>query len=41
MPYVKVFFLPLSKVTHMSLISNSFCHEATGQPEVSFHIEPS
>ena len=31
----------LSKVIHISLISNSFCPEATGQTEVNLYIEPS
>ena len=38
---VKVILWSLSKVTHISLISNSFCLEATGQTEVSLPTEPS
>ena len=32
---------PLPTVTHISLISNSFCPEATGHAEVKIHIAPS
>ena len=39
-PEVKVILWPLSKVTHISLTSNSFCPEATGQTEVNLHNEP-
>ena len=31
----------LSEIAHSSLISNSFCSEATGHTEVSLHTEPS
>ena len=33
--------LTFSKVTHISLISNRVCPEATGQTEVNLHTEPS
>ena len=32
-PVVKVIFVPLSKITHISLISNRFCPETTGQTD--------
>ena len=35
------FFDLFSKITHISLISNSFCPEATGPTEVQLQIEPS
>ena len=37
MEIYKVILWPLSKVTQISLFSNSFCHEATRQTAVKLH----